>query len=350
MKINQKNYAKIEEKIHISQSKFKLSNKKFRSPDRLDIEIVKEITEIIKIQKKIKNFGGEWEYLNNVKKSDFIKSLKNVEIDKLYFKFANLFKTDASYGLVTPYWKDIKKDVLYKSQVLRDIDSAVEFSGLKNLNEISTKERIGNPHGLLIGKKVVLPDTPRHYYFCKKIKKFLENKKKVSFLEIGGGYGGLINLLSVNNKIDTIYSIDLFEGCLIQYYFLKKNGQKVNFIFNLKDFKKGSINLIPFNLSSNVINGIPKCDLVFNSRSFSEMSKKILNSYLNLINKKIKPEFVYHENSNYLLFPNSERHIEVIGNDFYLLNKFYELKYLNISPFSGGLGRYREFVYKKYKL
>lgn len=349
MKIKQHSYVKIEEKIHKNINIYELSNKKFRNPDKFDNLIVKEIIDIFKLQKKIKNFGGEWEYLNKIKRSDFIKSLQNLEIKKLNFKFANLFKTDTSYGIVTPHWKDIKKTSLFKSQVLRDLDSAIEFSGLKDLDEISTKSSVGNPYGLLAGKKVVLPDSPRHYYFSKKISNYLIKKKRTSFLEVGGGYGGLINLLYENKKIKTIYSIDLFEGCLIQYYYLRKNNKKVNFVLSLNDLKNDGINLIPYDKKSEIINSIPKCDVVFNSRSFSEMNKDVLNLYLNLINSKLKPEFIYHENSNYLLFPNSKRHIEVIGNKFNVIKKNYHLQNLNISPFSGGSGRYREFVYFKKK-
>ena len=42
-----------------------------------------------------------------------------------------------------------------------------------------------------------MPDTPRHFYFSQKIKKKLMfNKKSFSILEIGGGYGGLIRMVS----------------------------------------------------------------------------------------------------------------------------------------------------------
>ncbi len=350
MFLKQKNFAKIEEKKHYNQHKFKLSDKKFRKPDKFDKIIVREIISILKRKQNIKNFGGEWEYINKKKRRDFIKSLENLDIKKLEFKFANLFKTDASYGLVTPPWNSMTNLVSYKSQILRDIDSAIEFEELKNLKEISLDKRIGNPYGLNYKKQSILPDSPRHYYFAKKINKLLSNKKNNSkFLEIGGGYGGLIKYIFKKKKFKTIYSLDLFEGCLIQYYFLRKNKLKVNLVLNSKDFKNDQINLIPYYKNNNLMNLIPKCDVVFNSRSFSEMDEKVLNNYLNLINKKYIPNLLYHENSNYLLFPNSRRHVEVLGKDFNLLKKCYFLKYINISPFSGGSGRYREFIYYRKK-
>ena len=78
-----------------------------------------------------------------------------------------------------------------------------------------------------------------------------------------------------------------------------------------------------------------------------EMDKNILNKYIEVINKIIKPNYIYHENSNFLMFPKSKRHIEILGKDFKFNKKKYRLENFNISPFSGGSGRYREFFYKK---
>ena len=77
------------------------------------------------------------------------------------------------------------------------------------------------------------------------------------------------------------------------------------------------------------------------------MNKNILNKYVEVINRIIKPNYIYHENSNFLMFPKSKRHIEILGKDFKFNKKRYYLEYFNISPFSGGSGRYREFFYKK---
>tara|TARA_B100000315_G_scaffold260236_1_gene320213 strand:+ start:6062 stop:6247 length:186 start_codon:yes stop_codon:yes gene_type:complete len=54
--------------------------------------------------------------------------------------------------------------------------------------------------------------------------------------------------------------------------------------------------------------------------------------------------FFYHENSNYLLFQNSERHIEIMGDDFPIDKTKFNLKSKYITPFTGGNGRYREYI------
>ena len=66
-----------------------------------------------------------------------------------------------------------------------------------------------------------------------------------------------------------------------------------------------------------------------------------------MINSTIKPKIIYHENSNYLLFPKSNRHIEILGKDFKILNSYYTINHMSISPFLGGSGRYREFILER---
>ena len=100
-------------------------------------------------------------------------------------------------------------------------------------------------------------------------------------------------------------------------------------------------------ISLKLLRKIKNVDIVFNSRSFSEMSSDVLNRYFKIINQTLKPLYIYHENSNYLLFPKSERHIEILGKNFGFNKSLYFLKNINISPFSGGSGRYREFLYKR---
>ena len=44
----------------------------------------------------------------------------------------------------------------------------------------------------MIKNKIIMPDTPRHYYFAKN-QKFIKNSSKFKILEIGGAMEGLQN-------------------------------------------------------------------------------------------------------------------------------------------------------------
>lgn len=348
MKLKKTGFVHILEKRHKLAHKFNITNTKLRKADKMDSKIVQEILNFCSYFKaNYQSFGGEWEYLNNIKRRKYINAISNHDFKKLISFFSNLFRKDASYGIVTPSFRDIKNNSKFKSQILQDIDVSIEFSKLKNSKQLEISKNIGNPFGIKIKNNIIMPDSPRHFYFANKIKKYSKFFKRFKFLEIGGGYGGLARILHGLNKKITYFSIDLLEGCLIQYYFLKKCGFKVNLIKNKKDIRQNQINLIIFDKNLDMLKNIGKCNFVFNSRSFSEMSIETLNKYLSFINNKIKPEYIYHENSNFLLFPKSKRHIEILGDEFKIDKKKYNLEYINISPFSGGSGRYREFFYKK---
>lgn len=347
MKINQIEYTKIQEYLRKDLKNYKVSKKILNTPNKKDEEIVSEILVILKKNVKyLNNFSGEWEYVNKFKRSRYINSLKEKNFSELINLFSNMFQNVVTYGVVTPSFLDISNNKIYISQILNDIDACIEFSGIDNFSSLLLKKTMGNPYGLDLKGKILMPDTPRHYYFAKKIKDLTGNQK-VNLVEIGGGYGGMSKIIFQLLNRCNYYSIDLFEGCLLQYYFLRKCNIKVQIIFNPDELKKSCVNLIPFSKNSiKILKKINNVDLVFNSRSFSELNKSIINKYFKIINNYFKPNYILHENSNYLLFPKSKRHIEILGKDF-PVGKKYKLLSLNISPFCGGNGRYREFLYKK---
>ena len=91
---------------------------------------------------------------------------------------------------------------------------------------------------------------------------------------------------------------------------------------------------------------VKQADIVFNANSFSEMKKKTIQEYVHKINQ-LKPFYFLHQNSNYLLFPDSKRHIETLAKDFPVDKKIFKEVYRCLTPWQGAGGRYREFLYKK---
>ena len=55
-------------------------------------------------------------------------------------------------------------------------------------------------------------------------------------------------------------------------------------------------------------------------------------------------------NANVLLFPNSERHIEVLSSEFKIDNEKYLKISSSLAPWTGGSGRHREYLYLSKKL
>ena len=212
---------------------------------------------------------------------------------------------------------------------------------------------IGNPYGLIYKKKLILYDTPRHDFYANKIKNLVFIEKQIpTILEIGGGYGGLLSQLIKRNLKFNYINIDLFKSLQIAYYFIRKEFKKKIYFSNVINNKILSKNgepkiiFVPYD-KNNFWKSNMKVDIVFNSNSFSEMGLNSILRYFKIINSKIKPKFILHQNTNLKSFSKLKRYKEIRSTDFPIDKKNYELKYFYPSIFQGGAGRYREFLYKR---
>ena len=349
--ISRKSFASIENKIHPETS---IADKNFNRKKILinhtDREISKTLIEFINKNKyQISTGTGEWQWLENNKRSNYLECIRESNEEKLSQILANMFKNEATYGYISPSFDDIKNidnENAVISDILSNIDTCLEFTDLKKVRNLGIEKAIGNPFGLKINNLLtILPDTPRHYYYSFKISNLLKNENS-TILEIGGGFGGLAHEIAKKKRNITYIGIDLLPGLFTTYYFLKKNNHRVTLVNENNQIKDGYLNLIPFEIFTNKFSKIENIDLVFNSRSLCEMSLETIQMYFNFINR-IKPDYIYHENSNFLLFPNSQRHLEILGSNFPVDLNNYKLENLSITPFTGGAGRYREFLYRK---
>ena len=329
-------------------------------PNKKDLEIVKNFILFYKkyyYKKTPRTHKGEWEYINKYKRNKLLKYLTQLNIIKLSEELANLFTSRISYGLFGINFdnfdkfikssKDLKKYICY---TLKNIFVWEEFVKTSNRDyNFLNASNAGRVFGIKYKNYMIPLDIPRYDYYASRIINLLENFKKPTIIEIGGGYGGLVGQL-IKRRFNFKYiNIDLPETLLLSYYYLKKTTKNFFLLSNVlstKILEKNNYILIPFkkNLELNL-----KADLVFNSSSFSEMPRDIINYYFDWINNKIKPKYIFHQNSNVLLFPNSKRHIEILASQFPIDKKNYSLKFSSLSLFMGGSGRYREYIYERNK-
>jgi hypothetical protein len=319
-------------------------------PDKRDIDIACDLDAIIaKGQALFGKSDGEWKYLDEHRRRSYIHSVRRPQRDVLPALFANMFRNDATYGIVTPSYTDVDRFAI-KNQILLDLDSCYEFTHLSDVTPLLFEPAWGNPFGLLIDGKVLAPDSPRHYYFAEKLAALVAETVRKGIVEIGGGYGGLALMLRKRHDFAPYVIVDLFETCLIQYYFLKKAGLRVAFVLDpAQALEPGSIAIVPTDISDAFLSKLTGIGIIFNSRSFSEMSRSTVERYFTLIQDRLKPTYIYHENSNFLLFPDSVRHVEILASEFPVDPRRYRLIRMSISPFLGGGGRYREFLYESLK-
>lgn len=344
-------YPSIEQKIHPDA---KLRDFAFDS----GINKTEEFNHIIKeLLDELENFldqfddgTGEWDWLQKNKQSNFINALKKRDVEEIKNYFSNMFRNEVTYGYLSPSYTDVlDQEMQVSSDILCNVDACFEFTDLAREKTIGTPPIFGNPYGLKIEDKVILPDTPRHFYYAYKVSQILESISEPTIVEIGGGYGGMCAQLSKRYEgvsKCTIINIDLLPGLLASFYFLKVQGLPVNLVKNNNDFQKDVINLVPAGNLKFLDSIKSQLDLVFNSRSLCEMAIETNREYLNFINESASKYF-YHENSNFLLFPDSNRHIEILAEDFPIDKEIFALKHMSLTPFTGGDGRYREYLYKR---
>jgi putative sugar O-methyltransferase len=350
------NFTKIDQALHSKTKKyFKKLILKNNSKKIIKKKLLTNIKNFYKKFYLVNKYGGTWEWIDKNKRSKNINhAFSN---DKLLKKnFLNFFRLDLSFGIISSHWK--KKTNKWKkhltSNILKNINSWEEFTKTKDrdYNFLDSSNDPGNPYGLSYKKKLIMFDTPRHDYYAKKIIDLFHYKKCPTILEIGGGYGGLLNQL-IRRKFRFNYiNIDLPNTILINFYYISSIHKKIKINFKeslaQSDIKKGEIFFLPF--SKTIFKKLNfKPDLIFNSNSFSEMDQLILKKYFFIINKKLKPKFILHQNSNVLLYPDSKSHVEIQSERFPLDKKKYVKVYFHPSIFQGGSGRYREYFYKRTK-
>jgi hypothetical protein len=344
--MKQRKYARLSINSH-----YATNQSIFIPPSRIqssetDISIAREIIAIYHVIGETKEKSGEWIYIDEKKRQDFVSALQSNNELLLADCLVNFFIDNASYGIITPASSELNESSI--DVILDDIDAAIEFGGLKNFDSIKLMiGSSGNPFGLLLEDDIIIQlDAPRHFYYAHLIDKILSRTNKKSIIEIGGGFGGLVRIIRTFNLDNTYYIIDLIETGILAYYFLKKSNVPVEIVTSLPlDVKPGVVYIIP----TNIYKDIKYLDigLVVNFNSFSEMSVPVVDEYFEFIQEKVKPDFILHQNSNFLLFPNSERHIEYLSDDFPIDDKKYKLYSKFISPFHGGGGRYRIYEYSR---
>ncbi len=339
--MKQNSYVKISDALHPNTSSVTRFQSIVNIPDEEDYSIVDEI---IKINKNIgsKDPGGAWKYYNENTRKEYVDALNINDREVLAKLFSNLFQNCCSSAIITPSINVASSSNL-ASQMLWDLDALAEFSDLQYDDSILHTPKVGSPFGIKYKNFEILPDSARHLHFAQKLIE-LNSTSNGNILEIGGGYGGLIYFLKKMGFKDTYFNIDLPETLYVCYYYLKKNKIKCEFLTENITIKEDTVYLIPSIIYKNVISNI-NFDVFFNSASLSEMALPVAEDYIEMVNLK-RPEYILHCNSNYLAFPDSVIHIEILARNFPIDNTIYRKIYQQISPFQGASGRYRQFLYQ----
>ena len=331
-------------------------------PLRSHEEICLEIRELFAGQTEfVERIGGrgdgEWEWIGENYRSDLRSAVaEQGDFSALCAELKGFPFSQLSYGMVT-FSED---EGARRSEELGLIPTGAwkDFFLLKRLMrrgahlceaEWSDLFRVNLPG---IESSGILVDCFRHAYFASLLLELTRGASSTEIVEIGGGYGGLAlqidRLKLVGHRVRHLI-VDLPESLLLAYWFLRMQGQQVSVVFDEKNFERvgpAGVVLVPDYLYGS----IPwKADVLFNSRSFSEMSTETSTKYLKQAEEFLAPTSVVLEATGYDLFPDSSRHKERLAEDLMRDLPSYLLDSSNWSPWQGGGGRYFEYVLQRQK-
>jgi len=132
----------------------------------------------------------------------------------------------------------------------------------------------------------------QHYLF---LKNYIDFSSISIYCEIGAGFGGMIELLTLNTNIKKYIIIDLNETLIVSMKYLAESiNDDFKFIYveSEKDLTKAQNGKVIYFISTLFYNKLKsqilknfKIDLFFNSHSFSEMKKEIFEDYISFIEK-----------------------------------------------------------------
>lgn len=323
-----------------------------KEPDAVDAEIAREIISIHERLKYALPADGEWLWINQNKKPEYIRTLQEGDAPGLARILANVFRDPAIYGVITSDFQTIGSldgQLALENAILLDLDAWREFTEQDDSDlPMLDMPRVGNPYGALINNVLISADHPRHDYYALKLAELARvlEKDRPVVLEVGGGYGGLCLQFHRRVPRGIFINCDLPESLYLAYYFLRRGTDKkiVWAIDKMPPESEGAdIVLLPAQLKEMIAGPV---DIFFNANSFSEMERKTVEDYMRLMHRLL-PSYFLHQNSNFLLFPNSPRHIEVLASTFPIDKKVFREVYRAIMPWQGAGGRYREFLYQR---
>jgi len=294
----------------------------------------------------IPNADGEWNWINDKYRSDYLQSIYDKNFVLLKEFLLNPLSAQVAYGIITPIETDNSK-VEFGSNFKADLELYKRIYGVNGLEDLMHDELLHHPWSKQTEFFRTYPDSPRHAHFARQIIEISDTSK--IGVEIGGGYGGMIYFLFKFGFKGKIVNCDLLETLLIAYVFLSLNCVDVELCLTreqfLDAFNKGTdVILITPNLFDS-LNSLSEIEFVFNSRSFSEMSASQSSYYLGEVSNTLKPKFIISENAEELLYPDSDRHVEKIQDELANDMNDYVLVSKTRTYFIGGTGRYTTRVY-----
>lgn len=338
-------------KIRIKKKKLEIV-----SPNQLDVYKKKELQEvcnqIYKFLDKIDLFYSGLDLIEPLKikgawKGDLISRRKiqnKIYEDKnndLIIQFhENMFFNECTKGL----WNYSYIEDIETTSLNRFYNDYINFKKIFDYPKIISSDLPFKRWGIRLESNFLIFNDLWHTeqaVHIKNIYNFLKKESEICFLEIGSGYGGMIEKLDKFKIFKKYFLIDIPHNLITTYYFLSKiYGKEQVCLVDNRNFTslinntKIKFFLIPTCFFEEIKN-IRSNFILSNSGSFSEMNKETIDFYIKNLPSKTLGIMSINSNENLI---NTDNHIEVKSDDINFQN--YSLVYEGF-PISSTTNRYK---------
>ncbi len=300
--------------------------------------------------------GGAWRADINTRRREYLEAFASGDHATLIGLFANFCRNSGVAGTWSyAYYDDIirgskRVKKRYVTALLEDYQVWKDLVEGGELAEVSAPP-IGNAWGYVLDGSLIMANSFRHHYYAHKVHNLLSDINRPVVAEIGGGYGGFAYQL-LNRKGPCVYiGFDIPIILTIQSYYLMNAFPEKKFLL----FDRPDINITDKTLEEYDVILMPHfqlprladdtVDLFINTNSLSEMDYVTVEEYLTQIGRTCN-HFFFHENSDRDVL-NTGDHKEVPASQFPIPHNFKKI-YKHYSPWEGGAGRQREYLYERF--
>ncbi len=273
--------------------------------------------------------AGAWKDDLKIRRKNQLKAIRNEDKNLYRELLDNLFRSELISGMwQVRYFDEDTLGSLFSINHTILLEKTIYSMYGKYEESWIVDGDFGKPWGLAISKNNIVTYSDIEYYsYAMNCAQILRSQSKDCpiFIDLGSGTGSLsLKTAKMLKSKSKIILIDIPMNLTTAYAFVKTNSDyDCNLICSLKELdkiKNSSLDATTFYfIPSNFIEQIPdvinEIDLLYNHGSFSEMDKKTIDLYLDVLTNRIKCNYVYEINSNQNIL-NAGNHIEIPSSEF----------------------------------
>ena len=326
--------------ILFKKNDFKIYVPKNNIVDNKDLPLVEKIFESYKIMKSEQKNAPEkykpsslWQ--NHIDKDYYFlrESYKNNNIQNFLFFLQNFGNWDKYLGIENQHLiKKFSKNIFLKKYLLQEtFNGQLKLwkyfnNGSEDFHNLDMP-KFGNQNGAYINNNFVVIGSFFNEIYSKIIKKYLDNGKHNTIVDLGGGYGKLGYYILKNINKTTFIDFDIPETLtLASYYLSKAFPEKKIFFYGHQKFDEKLVKEYDlFFLPSWEIEKLKDdtVELTINKNSLGEMEPDTAFNYINQINRISKYFMSINHETYRNKFDNNK--YSLINSEYNKENNFKEL-------------------------